>query len=189
MGGSGGATRRMGSSRSTAASVIGVARNFQAGGAAAALAPFNLQAFAGRPAHEVFERLIDQLCPAGGNVDEAIAREGLLFAIEELAAANLNFEDLTPEQLESFVADYLTATIEARVLNDIGTRAIELPADVSRVEHIEQQLHDAISGCVREAIQGEIAGGGSLTDPQIQQLVDTLYSASFDLVQAMAEEE
>jgi hypothetical protein len=188
VGGAGGATRRMGSSRRAAANLIGLARDFQSSGAATALAKFNLQGLAGRPAHEVFGRLIDELCPAGGNVDEAVAREGMLDAIEELAQANLLFEDLTPEQLEIFVADFITGTIEARVLNDIGTRAIELPTDIAAVENIQQQLHDAISGCVREAISGEIAGGGTLSNTDIQQLVDALYAASFALVEALAEE-
>lgn len=187
VGGSGGATRRMGASRGTAASVIGLVRDIQAAGPAAVLARFNLQALAGRPAQEVFARLIDELCPVGGNIDEAIARMGMLDAIEELAQANLRFEDMTPEQLELFVADFITGTIEARVLNDIGTRSIELPTDVAAVNNIQQQLHDAISGCVRQAISGQVAGAARLSNAEVQRLVDELYSSSFDLLAALAE--
>lgn len=178
----------MGSSRRAAANLIGLARTFQSGGPVAALAPYKLQGLAGQPAHEVFSRLIDELCPVGGNVDEAIAREGMLSAIEELAQENLRFEDLTPEQLEVFVANVLTGTIEARILNDIGTKAIQLPTDITAVESIQQQLHDAISGCVRTAVSGEIAGGGSLTNTAIRDLVDSIYEASWNLVAALAEE-
>jgi len=187
VGGSRGAARRMGSSRGSAANVLGLIRDFRSVGPAGALARFNLQALAGRPADEVFTRLLDQLCPVGGNVDEAIARQGMLEAIDKLAEANLTFEQLTPEQLEEFVSDFVTATIEARVLNDIGVRGIALPEDVDAVDNIQGQLHDAISGCVREALAGQVEGVDGMKDTDIAQLVDRLYEASFDLVAALAE--
>lgn len=182
-----GAARRMGSSRGSAANVLGLIRDFRSVGPAGALARFNLQALAGRPADEVFTRLLDQLCPVGGTVDEAIARLGMLEAIDKLAEANLTFEQLTPEQLEEFVSDFVTATIEARVLNDIGVRGIALPEDVDAVDNIQGQLHDAISGCVREALAGQTEGVDGMKDTDIAQLVDRLYEASFDLVAALAE--
>lgn len=187
VGGARGAARRMGSSRGSAANVLGLIRDFRSVGPAGALARFNLQALAGRPADEVFIRLLDQLCPAGGTVDEAIARQGMLEAIDKLAEASLTFEELTPEQLEEFVADFITATIEARVLNDVGMRGIALPEDVDAIDSIQVQLHDAISGCVREALAGQVNDVDGLKDSDIAQLADRLYEASFDLVAALAE--
>jgi len=187
VGGSRGAARRMGSSRGSAANVLGLIRDIRSVGPAGALARFNLQTLAGRPADEVFIRLLDQLCPVGGTVDEAIARQGMLQAIDKLAEANLTFEQLTAEQLEEFVSDFVTATIEARVLNDIGVRGIALPEDVGAVDNIQGQLHDAISGCVREAMAGQVQSVDGMKDADIAQLVDRLYEASFDLIAALAE--
>lgn len=187
-GGTGGATRRMGSSRGAAAAILGVARDFQNVGAAGVLLRFNLQTLAGRSAEEVFTRLLDQICPAGGTVDEAIARTGMLEAIDQLAEANVGtFEQLTPEQLEEFIADFISNTIEARVLNDIGTRGITLPDDVSAVDNIQDQLHDAISGCVRESLAGKLSGLTQLADQDLAKIVDRLYEGAFNLIAALVD--
>jgi hypothetical protein len=187
-GGSSGATRRMGSSRGAAAAILGVARDFQNVGPAGVLSRFNLQTLAGRPAEEVFTRLIDHICPAGGTVDEAIARTGMLEAIDQLAEANVGaFEKLTPEQLEEFVADFISNTIEARVLNDIGTRGISLPDDVAAVDNIQDQLHDAISGCVRESLVGKLSGLAQLADQDVARTVDRLYEGAFDLIAVLVD--
>jgi hypothetical protein len=111
----------------------------------------------------------------------------MLEAIDKLADANLTFEELTPEQLEEFVADFITATIEARVLNDIGVKGIKLPEDVDAIDNLQGQLHDAIAGCVREALADHVDGVDGMTDTDIAQLADRLYEASFDLVAALAE--
>lgn len=188
VGGSRGATRRMGSSRGTAAAVLGFARDFQSVGPAGALGRFNLGALAGRPAEEVFTRLLDQVCPTGGTVDEAIARLAMLEAIDNLAEANIGaFEQLTPEQLEEFVADFISNTIEARVLNDIGVRGITVPEDVAAVDNIQAQLHDAISGCVRDALSGKLTGLAQLSNEDVARTVDRIYEGAFDLIAALAE--
>lgn len=189
VGGAGGATRRMGSSRNTASALFGIASALRGpGGPAAALAPYGLANLSGRPAVEVFERLMDAMCPPGGNVDEAIARAGMLQAIEMLAEADVGiFEDLTPEQMQEFVAEFITGAIEARVMNDVGTRAIELPDDISAVENIQSQLHDAIAGCVRETIANTAGGIAGMSATQIARLTDSVYHGAFELLSAMAE--
>ena len=111
----------------------------------------------------------------------------MLEAIEKLADANLTFEELTPEQLEEFVADFITATIQARVVNDIGVKGIQLPEDVDAIDNLEGQLHDAISGCVRGALGDQVGGVDGMTDTDIAQLADRLYEMSFELVAALAE--
>jgi hypothetical protein len=112
----------------------------------------------------------------------------MLETIDKLAEANVGaFEELTPEQLEEFIADFISNTIEARVLNDIGKRGITLPDDVAAVDDIQGQLHDAISGCVRGALAGKLTGLANLGDPDIARLVDRLYEGSFDLIAVLAE--
>ena len=120
-------------------------------------------------------------------MDEAIARTGMLEAIDTLAQANVPFDQLTPDQLEEFIADFIGNTIEARVLNDIGSRGIKLPDDVAAVDNIQDQLHDAISGCVRGALAGKLNGIGQLTDREIVRTVEQLYEGAFDLMAALAE--
>lgn len=66
-------------------------------GAAVALRPFNLESLAGQPASVVFAALADVLCPAGGTIDEAIAREAMLATAAELTTSgDLQLDAMTP---------------------------------------------------------------------------------------------
>lgn len=187
-GGAGRATQRMGSSRGTAAKLIGVVRDFQRVGPAGALNLYALQGLAGRPAEEVFTRLLDAICPMGGTIDEAIARAGILEAIDQLAQAGVgNFDQLTSAQLEDFVANFISNTIEGRILNDIGSRGISLPDDVAAVDNIQSQLHDVISGCVRDAMVGKLTGVAKMSDQAVAAVADRIYEAAFDFVAALVD--
>ena len=189
-GGSGNATRRMGSSRNVAAALLAVAKDFQNVGPKGTLKLFNLEALQGHSAEEVFTHLIEHVCPTGGTVDEGIARIGMLGAIEKLAEADVgSFEQLTFEQVEEFVADFISNTIEARIFNDIGTHGINLPESVAAVNNIQNQLHDVISGCVRAAFAEKLEGISQLTDQDIANTVDQLYENAFDFITALVDTE
>jgi hypothetical protein len=147
-----------------------------------------LAGIAGRPAVEVFSRLIDIVCPPGGTIDEAIARLGMLQAIESLSELGTTaFEDLTAEQMQEFVIAFIAGTIEARVINDVGNRSIELPTDIAKVENIQSQLHDAVTGCVSQAIQsaGSLA---ALSAGHVARVTDSIYESAFSLLAALAEQ-
>ena len=95
-GGGRAAASRMPNSRAVAGGVAGLARNFVNQGPAEALRRFNLEGMAGAPAEDVFVALTDMLCPAGGTIDEAIARDAMLETVADLAAAGVgNFDELS----------------------------------------------------------------------------------------------
>src|SRR6266850_2316215 len=103
------AARRMGSSRSAGSRLLGVIHDVGRLGAAETLRNLNLPNLAGRPAADVFLALIEFVCPPGGSIDEAIARQAMLEAICDIAETGLgDFDALTPAQLEEFFLDFIT---------------------------------------------------------------------------------
>jgi hypothetical protein len=189
--GTGGAARaaqRMGSSHATASHLLGFIRDAQGGGVAQALGRFNLSALSGQPAATVFIVLLEFVCPPGGAVDEAIARQAMLDAIAELAKEEVIFDALTADQLQAFFIEFIIRSIEGRVMADLGHHAISMPTNVAAVHRVQKQLHDFVAGCTRNALRGRIAGVAQMTDQQINRRVAEIYEAAFDLVAAAAEE-
>lgn len=182
------AARRMGASRAVGAGVLGVVRDFQRLGPAETLRQLNLIGLAGQPAADVFLAIVDVVCPPGGAVDEAIARQAMLETIGDMAEAGVgSFDALTPEQLREFFLDFIARSIEGRVMADIGGRGITLPDDVAAVESAQAQLHDFVTGCTRGALSPRLDGIERLADREIQGVVNQIYEAAFGLVAAAGE--
>jgi len=183
------ASSRMGASRKSGRRLLGVLRDAQQLGAAEALRrSIDLPGLAGRPATDVFVALLEFVCPPGGALDEAIAREGMLDAICDLAQAGVgNFDDLTPEQMNEFFLDFLARSIEGRIINDIGVRGITLPDDPAAAENVAQQLHDFVFGCTKNELAGQLDDLASLNDREVEKLSNDIYEAAFDLIAAAAE--
>ena len=73
-GGSKNATMRLGSARKSTAKLVSIMSGFAGGNISATAYRFNLGDIIGKPAKEVFLRIIDFVCPDGGRTDEGIAR-------------------------------------------------------------------------------------------------------------------
>ena len=189
-GGSGGAARRMGASRAAGSRLLGVVRDVQRFGAAEALERhFNLPGFAGRPASDVFVAILDFLCPPGGAIDEAIARQAILDTIAEHAEAGVgNFDTLTPDQLREFFLDFVSRSVEGRVMADLGSRGITLPEGVVAVERAQRQLHDFVVGCTRSELPKHLDGLDRANDAEVDRIVNCIYEAAFELIAVAAEE-
>ena len=188
-GGGRAAARRMPNSRAVAGGVAGLARSFANQGPAEALRRFNLTGMAGAPAEDVFVALTDMLCPAGGTIDEAIARDAMLETVADLAAAGVgNFDELSTDDLREFFIGVVSRSIEGKILNEVGTNAVSVPADIAGVERAQNMLHDFVEGCVRDEFEARGSDLGDLDGDAIDSFVDDLYAAALDLVKALGED-
>jgi hypothetical protein len=189
--GTGGARRaakRMGASRATGARLLGVVRDVGRFGAAETLRRLNLQGLAGQPAADVFLAMLEFLCPPGGAVDEAIARQAMLESIGDLVEADIvAFDAMTPGQLQAIFLDFIARAIENRVIADLGARSITLPEDVDAVESMQRQLHDFVSGCTRLQLAQRVTDLQQLSDQDVARVVDEIYEAAFELILTAAE--
>ena len=189
-GGGRAAARRMPNSRAVAGGVAGFARSFANQGPVEALRRFNLDGMAGAPADDVFIALTDMLCPTGGTIDEAIARDAMLETIADLAAAGVgNFDELSTDDLREFFIGVVSRSIEGKILNEVGTNAVSIPADIAGVERAQNMLHDFVEGCVRDEFEERGADLGDLDGDAIDSFVDDLYAVALDLVEALGGDE
>lgn len=188
-GGSSNAARRMGAARATGSRLLGLISDARSVGVVRALARrLDVPGLAGRPAADVLIQLIEYVCPPGGSIDEAIARQAMLDAIGDMASAGLgDIEQFTAEQLQELFIDFVSRSIESRVMADIGGQAIRLPQDAEAVARAQEQLHDFVHGCTRGALSGRLDGVADLDGGDLDSLMSALYAAAFDLLAAIGE--
>jgi hypothetical protein len=180
----------MGAARATGGRLLGVMRDVQTLGATETLRRLDLAGLATRSAPDAMLGLLEFLCPPGGAIDEAISRQAMLDAIEQLAQSEVDaFENLTPDQLEAFFLDFVACSIERRVINDIGSRSITLPADVSAVRRAQDQLHDFITGRTRTELAGRTKGLTGLSDQELSGITEQIYETAFAVIAVAAEAE
>jgi len=180
----------MGSARGSAAGLVNLLNAAAANGAREALRALNLESLAGRPIEEVFAGLVDYICPEDGSIDAGIARDAFVETIADLAGAGIRDVDaLNPQQIQTVFELYATHAIEARICNDIGTKAVTMPADAQAAHRVEQQLRDFIRGGVSDAVTRARAETPNLTPERIQGFVDAVYESAFAILQTLGDAE
>ncbi|MBN8499146.1 MAG: hypothetical protein J0M32_20205 [Candidatus Accumulibacter sp.] len=190
VGGSRQAAKRMGASRGAGARLLGFLSDAQARGVREALRALDLEELAGRPLAEILVGLADYVCPGAGTIDEGIAREAYVETIVELTTDSLtDLDAFTPDQLQTVFELYATHAIEARICNDIGTKAVTVPADAQAALRVQAQLRDFIRGGVSDALTTARAETPTLTPDRIQSFVDRVYESAFEFLQARGEAE
>lgn len=184
------AAQRMGSSRAAGAGLLRFLTSALSGGVREALRALNLESLAGRPIEEIFLGLADYVCPDGGTVDEGIAREAFIETIADLAESGItDLDSLTIDQTQTIFELYATNAIEARLCNDIGANAINLPSDAQQVAEIQSQLRDFISRGVADALTSARAALQALTPENVLGFVNSVYEQAFGILQGLGESE
>lgn len=184
------AAQRMGASRGAGARLLGFLTDVQTSGATEALRTLNLEGLAGRPIDEVFIGLADYICPNAGTVDDGIAREAFIETIIELTTLGVaDLDALTSDQMQTVFELYATHAIEARLCNDIGTKAITMPADAQTALRIQEQLRDFIRHSVSDALTAARTETPVLTQDRIQSFVDSVYERSFGILKVLGDAE
>lgn len=189
-GGPRGATAKMGSSRGAGSRLLGFLSDAVNRGAAEALRALDLGALAGRPIEEIFLGLSDYICPDGGSIDEGIAREAFIETIAELAEAGVTDLDmLNADQVQTVFELFATNAIEARICNDIGTKAVVLPSDAREAARVQAKLGDFIRRGVADALTAARAAVAALTPARALDVVTGIYEQAFGILQIMGDAE
>lgn len=187
-GGAARAARRMGASRAAAGRLLGVIRDVQRFGAAEVLHRLNLGGLAGRQASEVFLALVEFVCPAGGAIDEAVARQAMVENVIALAeSSDITFDEMTPELMNEFFLDFVSQSIEGMVMADLAQRGVTIPEDIDSVERMQDDLHDFITGATRGRLSDRLEGVPALTDQEIQGVISRIYESAFEIIAVAGE--
>jgi hypothetical protein len=189
-GGANGAARRMGSSRTTGSRLVGFLNDAVNRGLTEALKSLNLEDLAGRPAGDILKGLADYICPEGGNIDVAIARDAFYQTIVDLETEGItDLGSITGDQVQTIFEMFTTRAIEDRIYNEIGTKAITLPADTASIDNVQAQLHDFISNGVADAMSRMKDKLHNLPQDKILGFIDDVYEKSFMILGAIGETE
>ena len=184
------AAKRMGASRGAGARLLGFLADAQVRGLPEALNTLDLGSLSGRPATEVLLGLMDFVCPGAGTVDDGIAREAYIETIVELANEGItDLTTLTPEQMQTVFELFATHAIEARICNDIGTKAVTMPADAQAAHRVEEQLRDFIRGGVSDALTRAQMDPRALTQDRVLGVVDGVYESAFGILKTLGDAE
>ena len=180
----------MGASRTAGARLAGFLSGAAANGPLAALRSLNLENLAGRPIEEVFIGLVDYICPDGGTIDDGIARDAFIETIGDLAQNGItDIDNLTAVQMQTIFELYAAHSIEARLCNDIGTKAISLPANPAAAARIQAQLLDFIRRGVSDALTAARTTMQTLTPDRVLGFVTGIYEQAFFILQTMGDAE
>jgi len=187
-GGSRMATRRMGASIPSVRKAIGFVQDIARDGINKALSQLGLDNLIGQPAEQALAVLTDVFCPAGGPIDQAIAREAWDEAVLELTELEIDdINNVTPEQWNELVVDFISRTIEAKVISDVGNKGISLPQDVQAINQLQSDLHQIIHGAVTDAIGDRLGVGQTISQKDIQEIVVDIYDRSFAYLEGLEE--
>jgi len=188
-GGARGAATRMTPSRKTAARVGTFIRDVQQVGPKDALQRIDCGQLVGKPAGEALHRLVDAFCPAGGPVDEAIARQAFMETVAVWSARDLPAIDQLPlEQWQELLLDFVTHSIELKIFEDIGAKGIEIPVNPSQALNIQTELHGVIEGCVRNAFGDSAGKFQNLSDTEISSVMTSVYERAWNFIEAVGGE-
>lgn len=187
-GGSKGATQKMGSSRGTAARLLNFLNDAATRGIDETLRSLDLDNLAGKPIDEIFIGIADYILPEGGSADTGIAREAFIQTIAQVAeAGSVDLANLNTDQVQAVIEAYAANSIELRIYNEIGVKAVSMPKDVTAATAIQDQLHDFIGNGVSEAFNNFDQNPISLKPDETLAYIDQIYEQSFDLLMALGD--
>jgi len=123
-------------------------------------------------------------------VDEGIAREAFIETIADLAENEIvDIDSLNAEQLQTIFELYATHAIEARLCNDIGTKAITMPADSSDAARVQTQLLEFVRRSVADALTPARGAMQTLTPDRVLGFVTHVYEQAFSILQTLGDAE
>lgn len=189
-GGSRQAARKMGASRGVAADLASVFATSIRRGPTEALRRFSLSEWASRPLADVLGALADFFCPEGGTIDAGIARHAF---VETMIATNelgdLAFENLSTTQMTGVLIDFITNSVEAKILNDIGSKAISVPSDPKAVLAREKQMNAFVKRFVSDAVASKLDLSQELSSRELDAVISETYETAFNLMSILGEDD
>jgi len=187
-GGSKGAVQKMGSSRGTAARLLNFLNDASTRGIDETLRSLNLSNLINRPIDEIFIGIADYILPEGGSADTGIARDAFVRTIDQVVeVGSVDLSNLTSDQVQAVIEAYTTNSIELRIYNEIGTKAVSIPKDVAAATAIQDQLHDFIGNGVAEAFSNLEQRPIPLRPDETLAYVDQIFEQAFDMLIALGD--
>lgn len=182
-GGGANAARRMPASLAVAGGLIRFASAFANSGHKGALREFSLDSLVDAPFEEVAIELMEILCPPGGLMDEAVAREAMCETIADLVFAGISsFERMSRDDLAEFFVTFVSRSIVCKILIEVGKDAYFTSKDYRGVNWSRKTLNGFVSGCVRDKVLYSEQNFTHSDTSAINDYVHQIYTAALNCI-------
>ena len=179
---SGGAQRaaqRMASERNATAALGRILSQASGVGIQETVRRLGLTQLVALPVTDIYAALVDVICAPGGELDESFAREAYIKALAEISGTQADLERPSLETSVAFLAAFISNAIQNRILNAVGNKIVSVPADVTSIQNVEQQINDYVKGSVDDAIA---EAGEDFPLERIVKTIDDIYERALDLL-------
>lgn len=188
LGGSSKATQRLGSARGSTARLHSVLNVLSSGGGIQEIArQLSIDNLEGLHAKQFFLKIAEFICPDGGPNDEGMVRSSYFEVISDPNLATKTTEQLSAEECESVLKNFMSRIIMEHILNDIGNRIIVLPDDIDTVSHIEDTVRQIIKQDVSDAFVEVHSSNNRVTNDVAQSITDRIYQRTYELLEGLGE--
>lgn len=164
-GGAATATRRMGSTATTAGALHGALSSLALGQPAEPGSPLDPALLAGKTAQEITNAVVEAVRPVDGTQDAEASRSAICEAISDLLTAfpNADLLDLDPDQRSFVIEHYAALDVFQRFELDVGKaihdKAASATSALSRLKEVRDYVKETVAASFRE-----LRGAGQAID-------------------------
>jgi hypothetical protein len=178
--------RRMQAATSRMATFYDVVDGMKRRGSENVLRQFNLESYQNKPIVEILSAFSDIIFSDTGKIyedtqDDSIVRQAYSDTVIKISEIEgIDLDNLTNEQVEVMMAIFVEETIVHRVINDIGDGLTEKNADVEDLVRLEENIHQVVSGLVRNQIMPEIIATNRGDKTDMDKKIENIYRQALD---------
>lgn len=188
LGGSRNALQHLGSARGSTARLYGVLNILSSGGGVQEVARMlSLDNLEGLSAKQFFTRISEFICPDGGPNDEGMVRSSYFETIATLEIAGKTTEQLTKDECESVLKNFMSRVITEKIENDVAGQMLFLPGTVEEVSQMEDTIRQMIRQDVSDAMTEAHDNNQQITSELAQEITDKIYQRTFTLLEGLGD--
>ena len=174
----------------TAGRVIDLIRSVEQRGFVQAAKDFGLGDLTGKAPAEIGPVLAEAFLEKGGGIDDGISnRAWVETVIEAIENELFDSADIPPDVLVVMLENYVTRTIELRLLQDIGAKLLPAAPDAARADELKGEMRGLIRGEVRRTVRPILKATERIDRRRLNSVGRSIYRQAFEYVQALAQEE
>lgn len=189
LGGSHWASERMAGTPRRARALYGVLRALSSGVSPEPDLGIDTESLAGRPVHEILDRIIEGLSPSDGSQDSEASRNSVFHALSRLIREDPTAEliALTNEQIDLAIEYFVGEEICRRIELDVGTTILLNAHRAVSAIHLLGEIHRYVGQAVSLAFRNQVSISRPLTQSSVAGLVskiidDVLYIFGSEIV-------
>lgn len=184
------ASARMASQARTAGRMVGLLRDTERVGFAAAARAFGIEDLSGKTPEEIGEILTEAFLEKGGGIDDGISNRAWTdTVIEAIESDQLTDPSIPQDVLVIMLENYVTRTIELRLLQDIGNQVLPIAPDAEQAAEMKEGLRGLLRAEVHRTVGPILAQTGGVAQSRVSAIARTIYERAFEYVQALGEED